>query len=227
MVKIYHDSDADLSVLKGKKIAVIGFGSQGKAQSMCLKDSGLNVVVGLRKGGKSWDEAKKLGMKVAEVADAVKGADVVMILLPDEVQGAVYAKEVAPNLKAGAALDFAHGFSIIFGEIKPPMNVDIIMMAPKSPGPMVRQTYVEGFGVPALIAVEKDSTNNAKKIALALAKGIGATKAGVIETSFTEEATSDLFGEQAVLCGGSKRDSTHWSRTATNRRSHISNACMS
>lgn len=202
MVKIYHDSDADLGVLKGKKIAVIGFGSQGRAQSMCLKDSGLNVVVGLRKGGKSWNEAKKQGMKVAEVADAVKGADVVMILLPDEVQGDVYAKEVAPNLKVGAALDFAHGFSINFKEIVPPKNVDIIMMAPKSPGPMVRQTYVEGFGVPALIAVEKDFTKNAKKVALALAKGIGATKAGVIETSFEEEATSDLFGEQAVLCGG-------------------------
>ena len=202
MAKIYHDSDADLKVLKGKKIAVLGFGSQGRAQSMCLQDSGLDVVVGLRKNGKSWNEAKKNGMKVAEVADAVKGADVVMILLPDEVQGAVYAKDVAPNLKAGAALDFAHGFSITFGEIKPPANVDIIMMAPKSPGPMVRQTFVEGFGVPALIAVEKDATKNAKKIALALAKGIGATKAGVIETTFNEEATSDLFGEQAVLCGG-------------------------
>ncbi|OPY31215.1 MAG: ketol-acid reductoisomerase [Methanomassiliicoccales archaeon PtaU1.Bin124] len=202
MAKIYHDSDADLKVLKGKKIAVLGFGSQGKAQSMCLQDSGLNVVVGLRKNGKSWNEAKKNGMKVAEVADAVKDADVVMILLPDEVQGAVYAKDVAPNLKAGAALDFAHGFSINFKEIKPPANVDIIMMAPKSPGPMVRQTFVEGFGVPALIAVEKDASKNAKKIALALAKGIGATKAGVIETTFYEEATSDLFGEQAVLCGG-------------------------
>ncbi|HSV42739.1 MAG TPA: ketol-acid reductoisomerase, partial [Methanomassiliicoccales archaeon] len=202
MAKIYHDSDADLKVLKGKKIAVIGFGSQGRAQSMCLQDSGLNVVVGLRKGGKSWNEAKKNGMKVAAVADAVKDADVVMILLPDEVQGDVYAKEVAPNLKAGAALDFAHGFSIVFKEIEPPTNVDIIMMAPKSPGPMVRQTFVEGFGVPALIAVERDSTGNAKNIALALAKGIGATKAGVIETTFTEEATSDLFGEQAVLCGG-------------------------
>ncbi len=202
MAKIYHDSDADLGVLKGKKIAVIGFGSQGKAQSMCLRDSGLNVVVGLRKGGKSWDDAKKNGMKVAEIADAVSGADVVMILLPDEVQGKVYKAEIEPNLKEGAALDFAHGFSIVFGEIKAPKRADVIMMAPKSPGPMEREMFLQGFGVPALIAVEQDHSGNAKDIALALAKGLGATKAGVIETSFREEATSDLFGEQAVLCGG-------------------------
>ena len=202
MAKIYHDSDADLGVLKGKKIAVIGFGSQGKAQSMCLRDSGLNVVVGLRKGGKSWDDAKKNGMKVAEIADAVSDADVVMILLPDEVQGKVYKEEIEPNLKEGAAMDFAHGFSIVFGEIKPPKNADVIMMAPKSPGPMEREMFLQGFGVPAFIAVEQDHSGKAKKIALALAKGLGATKAGVIETSFREEATSDLFGEQAVLCGG-------------------------
>jgi len=143
MAKIYHDSDADLGVLKGKKIAVIGFGSQGKAQSMCLRDSGLNVVVGLRKGGKSWDDAKKNGMKVAEIADAVSNADVVMILLPDEVQGKVYKAEIEPNLKEGAALDFAHGFSIVFGEIKAPKNADVIMMAPKSPGPMEREMSQE------------------------------------------------------------------------------------
>ena len=202
MAKIYHEADADLKVLKGKKVAVIGFGSQGKAQSMCMRDSGLDVVVGLRKGGKSWDDAKKNGMKVAAVADAVKGADVIMILIPDEVQGKVWKEDILPNLKEGAAIDFAHGFAITFGVIKPPKNVDVIMMAPKSPGPMERQVYLEGFGVPALIAVEQNFTGKAKQIALCLAKGLGATKAGVIETTFKEEATSDLFGEQAVLCGG-------------------------
>ncbi|MCU0862118.1 MAG: ketol-acid reductoisomerase [Methanomassiliicoccales archaeon] len=202
MAKIYHDADADLGVLKGKKVAVIGFGSQGKAQSMCLKDSGLNVVVGLRKGGKSWDDAKKNGMKVEEVPKAVKGADVVMVLIPDEIQGVIFEKDIKPNLKEGAALDFAHGFGITFGTIKPPKNVDVIMMAPKAPGPREREVFLEGFGVPALIAVHQDYTGNAKKVALALAKGIGATKAGVLETDFREEATSDLFGEQAVLCGG-------------------------
>ncbi len=202
MAKIYHDSDADLGVLKGKKIAVIGFGSQGKAQSMCLHDSGLNVTVGVRKGGKSWKDAKKNGMKVDEIAKAVKGADVVMVLVPDETQGDVFEKEIKPNLKKGAALDFAHGFSIVFGTVKPPKDVDVVMMAPKSPGPMEREVYLQGFGVPALIAVEQDYSGKAKKIALALAKGLGATKAGVIETDFREEATSDLFGEQAVLCGG-------------------------
>jgi ketol-acid reductoisomerase len=202
MAKIYHDSDADLGVLKGKKIAVIGFGSQGKAQSMCLHDSGLNVTVGVRKGGKSWKDAKKNGMKVDEIAKAVKDADVVMVLVPDETQGEVFEKEIKPNLKKGAALDFAHGFSIVFGTVKPPKDVDVVMMAPKSPGPMEREVYLQGFGVPALIAVEQDYSGKAKKIALALAKGLGATKAGVIETDFREEATSDLFGEQAVLCGG-------------------------
>jgi ketol-acid reductoisomerase len=202
MAKIYHDSDADLGVLKGKKIAVIGFGSQGKAQSMCLRDSGLDVTVGVRKGGKSWKDAKKNGMKVDEIAKAVKGADVVMVLVPDETQGEVFEKDIRPNLKKGAALDFAHGFSIVFGTVKPPKDVDVVMMAPKSPGPMEREVYLQGFGVPALIAVEQDYSGKAKKIALALAKGLGATKAGVIETDFREEATSDLFGEQAVLCGG-------------------------
>ena len=202
MAKIYHDSDADLGVLKGKKIAVIGFGSQGKAQSMCLHDSGLDVTVGVRKGGKSWKDAKKNGMKVDEIAKAVKDADVVMVLVPDETQGDVFEKEIRPNLKKGAALDFAHGFSIVFGTVKPPKDVDVVMMAPKSPGPMEREVYLQGFGVPALIAVEQDYSGKAKKIALALAKGLGATKAGVIETDFREEATSDLFGEQAVLCGG-------------------------
>ena len=200
--KIYHDSDADLGVLKGKKIAVIGYGNQGRAQALCLHDSGLDVVIGARKGGESWDLAQNDGLKVADIPAAVKGADMVMILLPDEVQPRVYKEQIAPNLKEGAALDFAHGFAITFKLITPPPKCDVVMMAPKSPGRMVRQTYVEGFGVPALIAVDQDATGNAKKVALALAKGIGATKAGVLETNFREEATSDLFGEQAVLCGG-------------------------
>lgn len=202
MARIYHESDADLNVLKGKKVAVIGFGSQGKAQALCMHDSGLDVTVGVRKDGKSWVEAKKNGLKVDTVAGAVKGADVIMVLIPDEVQGDVYKAEIEPNLKEGAALEFAHGFAITFGTIKPPKTVDVIMMAPKAPGPMERKVYLEGFGVPALIAVEQDYTGKAKSIALALAKGLGSTKAGVLETNFREEATSDLFGEQAVLCGG-------------------------
>ncbi len=202
MARIYHESDADLNVLKGKKVAVIGFGSQGKAQALCLHDSGLDVTVGVRKDGKSWVDAKKNGLKVDTVAGAVKGADVVMVLIPDEVQGDVYAAEIEPNLKKGAALEFAHGFAITFGTIKPPKTVDVIMMAPKAPGPMERKVFLEGFGVPALIAVHQDHSGKAKSIALALAKGLGSTKAGVLETDFREEATSDLFGEQAVLCGG-------------------------
>ncbi len=202
MARIYHESDADLGVLKGKKVAVIGFGSQGRAQSLCLHDCGLDVTVGVRKDGKSWVEAKKNGLKVDTVAGAVKNADVVMVLIPDEVQGDVYHSEILPNLKDGAALDFAHGFSITFDVIVPPKTVDVIMMAPKAPGPMVRKVFVEGFGVPALIAIQQDHSGKAKQFALALAKGIGATKAGVLETDFREEATSDLFGEQAVLCGG-------------------------
>ena len=200
--KIYHDSDADLKILSGKKIAVIGYGNQGRAQALCLHDSGLNVTVGARKDGDSWKEAKKDGLKVLEIPKAVKDADIVMILLPDEVQPKVYSEQIAPNLKEGAALEFAHGFAITFDLITPPKKTDVIMVAPKSPGRMVRKTYEEGFGVPSLIAVEKDSSKKAKKIALALAKGIGSTKAGVLETTFREEATSDLFGEQAVLCGG-------------------------
>jgi ketol-acid reductoisomerase len=202
MVKIYHDADADLRVLKGKKIVVLGYGSQGRAQALSLKDSGMDVVVGLRKDGKSWDAAKKDGVKVAEVSKAVKGADIVMILLPDEVQEGVYKDQVAPNLKEGAALYFSHGFAITYGTVKPPKNVDVIMVAPKSPGKREREMYLEGFGVPALFAVERDYTGKARDIVLAIAKGIGCTRAGVIETNFHDEVTSDLFGEQAVLCGG-------------------------
>jgi ketol-acid reductoisomerase len=173
MTKIYHDSDADLSVLRGKKIAVIGYGNQGRAQALCLNDSGMQVTVGARKGGVSWERVKEDGLKVAEIPDAVKDADVVMILLPDEVQPRVYKEQIAPNLKDGAALEFAHGFAITFKLITPPKNCDVIMVAPKSPGRMVRQTFVEGFGVPSLIAVEQDASGQAKQIALALAKGLG------------------------------------------------------
>jgi ketol-acid reductoisomerase len=199
---IYHDSDADLNVLKGKKIAVLGYGAQGRAQALCLHDSGLDVTVGVRKDGPSWNKVKEDGLKVSEIPAAVKDADVVMMLLPDEVQPDLYKEIVEPNMKKGAALEFAHGFSITYGLIKPPEGIDVIMMAPKSPGDMERIAYLEGFGVPALISIHKDSTGNAKKIALALAKGIGSTRAGVFETSFDFETKSDLFGEQAVLCGG-------------------------
>ncbi|MDD3398129.1 MAG: ketol-acid reductoisomerase [Candidatus Methanomethylophilaceae archaeon] len=202
MVKIYHDSDVDMGVLDGKKVAVVGYGAQGRAQALCLHDSGLDIVVGVRKGGPSWKKAQEDGLKVAEIPDAVKGADVVMVLLPDEVQPDVYRDQIAPNMKKGSALEFAHGFSIVYGLIDPPEGIDVIMMAPKSPGDMERVAYLEGFGVPALISVERDFSGNAKNLALALAKGIGSTRAGVFETTFEFECKSDLFGEQAVLCGG-------------------------
>jgi ketol-acid reductoisomerase len=201
MVQKYYESDADIGVLKGKKIAVIGYGSQGRGQSLNLKDSGLDVVIGLRPG-KSWDAAKKDGMTVMKVADAVKKADVVQVLLPDEHQAAVYRAEILPNLGEKKCLMFSHGFNIHFGQIVPPANVDVIMVAPKGPGAMVRRQYEDGKGVPALIAVYQDYTGTAHKIALAYAKAIGATRAVVLETSFREETETDLFGEQAVLCGG-------------------------
>ncbi|NLN71764.1 MAG: ketol-acid reductoisomerase [Thermoplasmatales archaeon] len=201
-MKIYHDADVDLDILKGKKVAVLGYGAQGRAQALCFHDSGLNVTVGVRKNGKSWKKAKEDGLKVAEIPDAVKGADVVMMLLPDEVQPDIYKEMVEPNLKAGAALEFAHGFAITYDLIVPPKDVDVIMMAPKAPGDMERLMFLEGFGVPALVCVHQDITGNAKKIALALAKGLGSTRAGVFETTFDNETKTDLFGEQAVLCGG-------------------------
>jgi len=201
MLKKYYEADADLSVLKGKRIAVIGYGSQGRGQSLNLKDSGLDVMIGLRPG-KSWDSAIKDGMKVMPVADAVKKADVIQILLPDEHQAAVYKNEIMPHLSEKKCLMFSHGFNIHFGQIVPPSNVDVIMVAPKGPGFMVRRQYEEGNGVPALIAVHHDYTGKAHQIALAYAKGIGATRAVVLETSFREETETDLFGEQAVLCGG-------------------------
>ena len=201
MLKKYYEADADLSVLKGKSIAVIGYGSQGRGQSLNLKDSGLDVIIGLRPG-KSWDAAVKDGMKVMPVAEAVKKADIIQILLPDEHQAAIYKNEIMPHLKENKCLMFSHGFNIHFGQIVPPPSVDVIMVAPKGPGFMVRRQYEEGKGVPSLIAVQQDRTGKAHEIALAYAKGIGATRAVVLETSFREETETDLFGEQAVLCGG-------------------------
>jgi ketol-acid reductoisomerase len=200
-VTTYYEQDAELSVLKGKTIAVIGYGSQGHAQAQNLRDSGLQVVIGLREG-KSFETAKNDGFEVLPVAEAVSRADVVQILMPDETQASVYKNEIEPNLKNGAALMFSHGFIVHFGQIVAPKDADVLLVAPKSPGHMVRRTYVEGFGVPGLIAIEQDATGNAKAIGLAYAKGIGCTRAGVIETSFREETETDLFGEQAVLCGG-------------------------
>ncbi|MGM0880218.1 MAG: ketol-acid reductoisomerase [Bacillota bacterium] len=200
-VTMYYEKDADQGVLQGKTIAVIGYGSQGHAQAQNLRDSGLKVVIGLRPG-KSAEVAKKDGFEVLNVAEATKVADVVQILLPDETQAKVYNEEIAPNLKKGAALMFSHGFNIHYGQIVPSKDTDVFLVAPKSPGHMVRRTYQEGFGVPGLIAIEQDATGNAKAIGLAYAKGIGCTRAGVIETSFKEETETDLFGEQAVLCGG-------------------------
>lgn len=200
-VTLYYEQDAELSVLKGKTIAIIGYGSQGHAHAQNLRESGLNVIIGLREG-KSFDKAKEDGFEVLSVAEATKRADVVQILMPDETQAAVYQSEIGPNLKKGAALLFAHGFNVHFGQIVPSQDNDVLLVAPKSPGHMVRRTYVEGFGVPGLIAIHQDATGKAKEIGLAYAKGIGCTRAGVIETSFREETETDLFGEQAVLCGG-------------------------
>lgn len=201
-MKIYYDQDADLQYLQGKKIAVIGYGSQGHAQSQNLKDSGLDVIVGLRKNSNSWKKAQEDGLEVATVPDAAKAADVIQILLPDEVQSQIYEEQIMPHLEEGNALVFSHGFNIHFKQIIPPKNVDVIMVAPKGPGHLVRRTYQEGIGVPALLAVFQDFTGKAKEIGLAYARGIGATRAGLIETTFKEETETDLFGEQAVLCGG-------------------------
>jgi ketol-acid reductoisomerase len=200
-VTLYYEKDADQSVLQGKTIAVIGYGSQGHAQAQNLRDSGLKVIIGLR-AGKSAEKAKNDGFEVLSVGEAVKVADVVQILMPDETQARVYKEEIEPNLKQCAALMFSHGFNVHFGQIKARKDNDVLLVAPKSPGHMVRRTYVEGFGVPGLIAIEQDATGNAQAIGLAYAKGIGCTRAGVIETSFREETETDLFGEQAVLCGG-------------------------
>jgi len=201
MAKMYYDKDADLSVLKGKKIAFIGYGIQGHAQAQNMRDSGLDVVIGLIKDA-SWDLAVSHGFKPVSIEEAAKQGDFIHMLIPDEIQADVYNAKIKDNLKEGDTLMFSHGFNIRFKKIVPPKNVDVIMVAPKGPGRLVRSTYVEGFGVPALIAVEQDYTKKAKKNALAIAKAIGATRAGVLETTFTEETETDLFGEQADLCGG-------------------------
>lgn len=202
MSKVYYDGDANLGLLEGKKVAVIGYGSQGHAHALNLKESGVDVVVGLYEGSKSKEKAEEAGLRVLETGEAVKEADVVMMLIPDEKQAKVYKDKVEPNLKDEAALVFAHGFNIHFGQIVPPKNVDVFMIAPKGPGHIVRRQYTEGRGVPCLVAVEQDYTGKAKEVALAYAKGIGGTRGGVLETTFKDETETDLFGEQAVLCGG-------------------------
>ncbi len=202
MAKVYLDADANLDVLKDEVIAIIGYGSQGHAHALNLKDSGLKVVVGLREGGSSWERAKADGLKVLPVAEAAKEASIVMFLIPDTIQPEVYHNEVAPYLKERDAIAFAHGFNIHFGQIVPPSYIDVFMVAPKGPGYLVRKMFEEGKGVPCLLAVEQNYTGKAFDRALAYAKGIGGTRAGVIETSFKEETETDLFGEQVILCGG-------------------------
>ncbi len=202
---MYYEEDADLSKLSDKKVAVIGYGSQGHAHALSLRDSGIDVRVGLAEGSKSRAKAEEEGLKVMNVADAAAEADVIMILVPDQVQAKVYEESIKDNLKVGDTLVFAHGFNIRYGYIEPGKDINVIMVAPKGPGHVVRREFEAGRGVPALIAVENDATGDAKEIALAWAKGIGATRAGVIETTFTEETESDLFGEQAVLCGGASQ----------------------
>jgi len=201
MITMYYEKDANQEVLKGKTIAIIGYGSQGHAQAQNLRDSGMKVVIGLRKG-RSWEQAENDGFEVLTVDEAAARADVIMILLPDEMQAKVYKEQIEPNLKDGDALFFSHGFNIHFEQIVAPQGVDVVMVAPKSPGHMVRRVYTEGFGVPGLLAIYQDGTGKAKEIGLAYASGIGCTRAGVIETTFREETETDLFGEQAVLCGG-------------------------
>ncbi len=202
MARMYYDSDANLDLLKGKTVAIIGFGSQGHAHAQNLNDSGVKVIVGLYPGSKSAIKAKEAGLEVHSVADAAKAADLMMILLPDEVQRSVYEKEIAPNLSAGKTLAFAHGFNINYGQIVPPADVDVVMIAPKGPGHLVRRTYEQGQGVPALFAVYQDASGQARDRAMAYAKGIGGTRGGILETTFREETETDLFGEQVVLCGG-------------------------
>ena len=202
MAQMYYDSDANLDLLNGKTVAIVGYGSQGHAHALNLKDSGVNVVVGLYPGSKSVAKAEAAGLKVLSVSEAAKVADLVMILLPDEVQKTVYTNEIAPNLQSGNVLLFAHGFNIHFGQVVPPEDVDVVMVAPKGPGHLVRRTYEQGQGVPCLFAVYQDATGQARDRAMAYAKGIGGTRAGILETTFREETETDLFGEQVVLCGG-------------------------
>ncbi len=202
MARMYYDTDANLEFLADKTVAIIGYGSQGHAHALNLKDSGVDVIVGLYEGSPSWQKAESDGLTVKTVADASAAADLIMILLPDETQKAIYATEIFPNLKAGNTLAFAHGFNIHFAQVVPPADVDVIMVAPKGPGHLVRRTYTQGQGVPALFAVYQDATGQARDRAMAYAKGIGGTRGGILETTFREETETDLFGEQAVLCGG-------------------------
>ncbi|WP_418315235.1 ketol-acid reductoisomerase [Piscinibacter sakaiensis] len=201
-MKVYYDKDADLSLIKGKNVAIIGYGSQGHAHAQNLNDSGVKVTVGLRRSGASWSKVEKAGLKVAEVAEAVKSADVVMILLPDEQIASVYQNDVEPNIREGASLAFAHGFNVHYGQVVPRADLDVWMVAPKAPGHTVRNTYTQGGGVPHLIAVHADKSGKARDLALSYAAANGGGKAGIIETNFREETETDLFGEQAVLCGG-------------------------
>jgi len=201
-MKVFYDKDADLSLIKGKQVTIVGYGSQGHAHAQNLKESGVNVTVGLRKDGASWNKAVAAGHNVQEVAEAVKAADVVMILLPDESQPDVYKNDIAPNIKQGATLAFAHGFNVHYNQIIPRADLDVVMVAPKGPGHTVRSEYLKGGGVPTLIAVYQDKSGKARDIALSYAAANGGTKGGVIETNFREETETDLFGEQAVLCGG-------------------------
>ncbi len=202
MATMYYDKDADLSLLNGRKIAVIGYGSQGHAHALNLKDSGCDVMIGLYPGSKSWEAAQQAGLKVVTVEQAAKEADIIMMLAPDQVQKAIYQTGIEPNLSEGKMLMFAHGFNIHFQQIQPPPFVDVTMIAPKGPGHLVRRVYTEGGGVPCLVAVHQDASEIAQQVALAYAKGIGGTRAGVLETTFREETETDLFGEQVILCGG-------------------------
>ncbi|HEU4480380.1 MAG TPA: ketol-acid reductoisomerase [Actinomycetota bacterium] len=203
--QIHYDTDSSLEPLSGKRVAVLGYGSQGRAHALNLRDSGLEVTVGLRKDSPSWERAEGDGLSVSGVHEACSGAELVAMLVPDQHQAAVYSEAVEPNLDPGAALLFAHGFNIHFGQIRPPADNDVIMIAPKAPGPLVRRTFEEGSGVPGLLAIHQDATGRAQERALAYARAIGCTRAGVIETTFAEETETDLFGEQAVLCGGTSR----------------------
>ena len=205
MATIYHDEDADLSIIQSKKVAVIGYGSQGHAHALSLRDSGVDVTVGLKTGSKSWEKVASEGLKVATVEDAVKTADVVMLLAPDHVQRHIYTQSIAPNMKPSSALFFGHGFNIRFGYIKPPANIDVCMVAPKGPGHLVRREYSAGRGVPVIVAVENDASGNAWPLTLSYAKAIGGLRAGGILTTFKEETETDLFGEQSVLCGGASQ----------------------
>ena len=201
-MKVFYDKDCDLSLIKGKKVTIVGYGSQGHAHAQNLNDSGVKVTVGVRKGGPSWDKVKKAGLKVAEVAEAVKSADVVMVLLPDEQIASVYVNDIEPNIKKGASLAFAHGFNVHYNQVVPRDDLDVWMVAPKAPGHTVRSTYTQGGGVPHLVAVHQNKSKKARDLALSYAAANGGGKAGIIETNFKEETETDLFGEQAVLCGG-------------------------